>query len=265
MKKKNRNFLGIGYQWPLWYAVHSSPFAGIIRHSQKNLRKERLGNSKLVFSSRPVDYSLEVSTSPTTFSWEWRQGERKEVTLAIFKSSFRRDIVNLVLLLEQVKSPESRMKMRLLFWHKWRNLKIVLIYETVPYFGALFQCGEEGRGLFSWCAARKRRRDLFGQKEISFFDRNHSVWKITKIVSFTKTPTDAAFGGWCEACGAKLASLAFEEHSNVNETFCEIFKLVWVIGEKEGGMEEDVCVIAKLTSSSTWRWNEIECQSSGHF
>ena len=71
--------------------------------------------------------------------------------------------------------------------------------------------------------------------------------------------------GWCEACGDKLASLAFEEHSNVNETFCEIFKLVWVIGEKEGGMEEDVCVIAKLTSSSTWRWNEIECQSSGHF
>ena len=77
--KKNRNFLGIGDQWPLWYAVNS-PFAGIIRHSQKNLRKERLGNSKLVFSSRPVDYSLEVSTSPTTFSWEWRQGERKEVT-----------------------------------------------------------------------------------------------------------------------------------------------------------------------------------------
>ena len=24
------------------------------------------------------------------------------------------------------------------------------------------------------------------------------------------TRTDAAFGGWCEACGAKLASLAFE-------------------------------------------------------
>ena len=24
------------------------------------------------------------------------------------------------------------------------------------------------------------------------------------------TRTDAAFGGWCEACGAKLASLAFQ-------------------------------------------------------
>ena len=72
-----------GYLWPLWV----SPF-GIIRHSQKNLRKERLGSSKLVFSSRPVDYSLEVSTSPTTFSREWRQGERKEVTLAIFNQVF---------------------------------------------------------------------------------------------------------------------------------------------------------------------------------
>ena len=71
------------------------------------------------------------------------------------------------------------MKMRLLFWHKWRNLKIVLIYETVPYFGALFQCGEEGRGLFSWCAARKRRRDLFGQKEISF---------LTGITVFENSP-----------------------------------------------------------------------------
>ena len=68
--------------------IRSSPFAGIIRHSRKNLRKERLGSSKLVFSSRPLDYSLEVSTSPTTFSWEWRQGERKEVTLAIFNQVF---------------------------------------------------------------------------------------------------------------------------------------------------------------------------------
>ena len=27
---------------------------------------------------------------------------------------------------------------------------------------------------------------------------------------FIITRTDAAFGGWCEACGAKLALLAFE-------------------------------------------------------
>ena len=33
-----------------------------------------------------------------------------------------------------------------------------------------------------------------------------------------RTPTVAAFGGWCEACGAKLASLAFE-----NETFLSDF------------------------------------------
>ena len=103
-----------------------------------------------------------------------------------------------------------------------------------------------------WCSLRSRFFALCAQTQNFFF-----TLEITR--------TDAAFGGWCEACGAKLASLAFEENSNVNETFCEIFKLVWVIGEKEGGMEEDVCVIAKLTSSSTWRWNEIECQSSGHF
>ena len=82
LKMKKGGIFG-GYLWPLWV----SPF-GIIRHSQKNLRKERLGSSKLVFSSRPLDYSLEVSTSPTTFSWEWRQGERKEVTLAIFNQVF---------------------------------------------------------------------------------------------------------------------------------------------------------------------------------
>ena len=34
--------------------------------------------------------------------------------------------------------------------------------------------------------------------------------KISKNVSLQITRTDAAFGGWCEACGAKLASLAFE-------------------------------------------------------
>ena len=34
--------------------------------------------------------------------------------------------------------------------------------------------------------------------------------KISKNVSLQITRTDAAFGGWWEACGAKLASLAFE-------------------------------------------------------
>ena len=40
----------------------------------------------------------------------------------------------------------------------------------------------------------------------------YTIVDTLKLGDFSiKVPrTDAAFGGWCEACGAKLASLAFE-------------------------------------------------------
>ena len=38
--------------------------------------------------------------------------------------------------------------------------------------------------------------------------KNLRVYKFI-VLSFDPTRTDAAFSGWCEACGAKLASLAF--------------------------------------------------------
>ena len=44
---------------------------------------------------------------------------------------------------------------------------------------------------------------------------NREKGVVSKTCLFSSsTRTDAAFGGWCEACGAKLASLAFEK-SNI--------------------------------------------------
>ena len=45
---------------------------------------------------------------------------------------------------------------------------------------------------------------------------------VISIAFFFKLALTAAEGGWCEACGAKLASLAFEEAESENFSSIEI-------------------------------------------